>query len=225
MTDLSRRALIGAAGLATLAALTGCSRPNERSPSTSPAPEGSPDMSTTPAPTGGSNLLLVYFSRAGENYWEGGRRDLDVGNTKRLAEMIAARVDCDVHELVAADPYREAYDPTVERNQREQNLFARPGIAGQLPDLSGHGTVLLGSPVWNTRAPMIMSTFIEGVDLTGRTVLPFVTYAVSGRSGVDEDYRAELTGATVADGLAVRGEEVDDAATAVDAWLRENQLL
>lgn len=167
----------------------------------------------------GPNVLLVFFSRAGENYHEGGRRDLEVGNTAVLAEMIADRVDCDVYEIEAADPYTKAYDPTVERNVREQESDARPEIAGALPDVAGYDVVLLGSPVWNVRAPMIMSTFVEGVDLTSTTVLPFVTYAVSGMAGIDEDYRDALPGSDVGAGLAVRGETVADAGAELDDWL------
>jgi flavodoxin len=82
-----------------------------------------------------ASVLLVYFSRAGENYWEGGRRTLEVGNTATVAQMIADRIDCDVFEIRAAAPYPDAYDPTVARNVREQNQDARPQIAGELPDL------------------------------------------------------------------------------------------
>jgi hypothetical protein len=43
--------------------------------------------------------LLVHFSRAGENYWNGGRRNLKVGNMQVLANMIATRLACDVHRI------------------------------------------------------------------------------------------------------------------------------
>lgn len=181
-------------------------------------------MTPSPQQQTGARTLLVYFSRPGENYWEGGRRDLEVGNTKRLAQLISDRIGGDTYEITAADPYPEAYDPTVQRNVEEQDRDDRPAIAGELPDLSRYDTVLLGSPVWNVRAPMIMSTFIEAVDLEGKTVLPFVTYAVSGMGGVDQDYRDALPGSDVADGLAVRGEEVDAAGADVDTWLRAHNL-
>lgn len=224
MTDLTRRRLINASGLAALATLVSCTRPEAGNSSAGPTPEGTPDMTPSTRPSTGASTLLVYFSRPGENYWEGGRRDLEVGNTKRLAQTIAERIDCDSYEIQAADPYPEAYDPTVERNQREQDADARPGIAGELPEMSGYDAVMLGSPIWNVRAPMIMSTFIENVDLAGKRVLPFVTYAVSGMSGVDQDYRDALPDADVRDGLAVRGEDVADADEALDSWLRENGL-
>jgi HAMP domain-containing protein len=89
--------------------------------------------------------------------------------------------------------------------------------------------VLLGSPIWNVRAPMIMSTFVEQFDFAGKTVLPVVTYAVSGLGTVMRDYAASCPGATIGEGLAVQGEEVGDASAtvgeAVDSWLRRIGLL
>jgi FMN-dependent NADH-azoreductase len=59
-----------------------------------------------------------------------------------------------------------------------------------VPSLDAYDTILLGSPVWNVQAPMIMRTFIESVDLAGKTIHPFVTYAVSGMGSVRTDYGA-----------------------------------
>ena len=218
--EISRRTLVGATGLAALAVLTGCAPREEPTPRTQPSEGTNPEMTPSTQPSEGTSTLLVYFSRPGENYWEGGRRDLEIGNTKRLAATIAELIDCDEYEILAADPYPDAYDPTVERNQREQNEDVRPAIAGELPDISSYSMVIIGSPVWNVRAPMIMSTFVESVDLAGKRVLPFVTYAVSGMSGVDQDYRDALPSSEVATGLAVRGEDVDGARADVEAWLR-----
>ncbi|MEQ4209818.1 flavodoxin [Actinopolymorpha sp. B17G11] len=228
MTDLTRRAILSASlaagGVAVADWLSGCTPESPQPPRPTSPSERSPDTAATPPQEAASRILLVFFSRAGENYWEGGRRDLEVGNTKVLAEMIGERVACDIYEIVAADPYPEAYDPTVERNVEEQNTDDRPAIARELPDTSGYDTVLIGSPVWNMQAPMIMSTFIEKVDLKGKTILPFVTYAVSGMSGVDDDYGTALPDSTVATGLAIRGEDVPDAAEDLDNWLETNQL-
>ena len=72
---------------------------------------------------------------------------------------------------------------------------------------------------------MIMRTFIESVDLGGRTVLPLVTYAVSGMGRVADDYSQLLPGSTIGEGLAVRGEEAADSRSEVEAWLRRVGLL
>jgi flavodoxin len=169
--------------------------------------------------------LLAYFSRAGENYYYGGRTNLTVGNTEVLAGMISQLIGCDVHRIEPADPYPYDYEETVERNVREQNANARPAIANPLASIELYDTVLLGSPIWNVRTPMIMTTFAEGFDFTGKTVFPLVTYAVSGLGATVRNYTAACPGATIGEGLAVRGEEVRDTGAEVEAWLRRVNLL
>ncbi|MFI1927280.1 MULTISPECIES: flavodoxin [unclassified Streptomyces] len=199
--------------------ITGCSA----SPS-----DGAASRSTErPASTGspGKRVLLAYFSRAGENYFYGGRTDLEVGNTEVLARMIGERVACDLHRIEAVDPYPDDYDETVARNIREQEADARPAIANLPSSLERYDTVLLAGPIWNARAPMIMSTFAERFDLRGRTVLPITTYAMSGLGTTERDYANSCPGATIGEGLAVQGEKVRDADGAVGSWLSRVGLL
>jgi len=208
-----RTGLLVSASVATLAACA--STPGEETMTEDPTP---PEPSTAAAPEG--RVLLAYFSRAGENYYRGGRIDLDVGNTQVVADIIAAAIDVDVYRIEAADPYPQSYDLTVQRNVREEQDDARPGIADPLPDVAGRHTILLGCPVWNVQAPMIMRTFVEGLDLTGKTLHPFVTYAVSGMGRVRSDYVDLLPDTTVTQGLAVQGEDAGQSGGDVTAWLR-----
>jgi flavodoxin len=219
---LQRGLLLGVGGWA--AALTGCS-----SPDNAPAAP-TPTTTATPTPTrGGATtanwILLAYFSRPGANYYYGGRRNLEVGNTEVLARMIAELIDCNVHRIAATDPYPASYDATVARNVAEQDADARPAIADPLASVEPYTTVLLGSPIWNVRPPMIMSTFAEAFDFTGKTVHPFVTYAVSGLGSTQRVYTASCPGARIGDGLAVRGEEVTQHRGDVETWLRDGGLL
>jgi flavodoxin len=191
-------------------------------------PDARPDPARHPRPAqaqGGGRILLAYFSRPGENYWTGGRRNLKVGNTQVLVRAISARLDCDVHRIEAVDPYPADYDETVERNVREQDTDARPAIANPLGSIDGYDTVLLASPIWNVRAPMIMSTFAERYDFAGKTVHLVTTYAMSGLGTTPEDYGRDCPGARIATGLAVRGEQARSASADVDAWLRRAGLL
>jgi flavodoxin len=169
--------------------------------------------------------VLAYFSRPGENYWYGGRRDLEVGNTEVLARMISARLDCDVHRIEAVDRYPDSYEETVERNAREQDADARPRIADPLPSIDEYDTVLLASPIWNVRAPMIMTTFAENYDFAGKTVHPVTTHAMSGLGTTRDDYARVCEGGRVGTGLAVRGEQVRSAGDDVDAWLRRTGMV
>lgn len=181
--------------------------------------------STVAATPAKSKVLLAYFSRAGENYYYGGRTQLAVGNTEALAGMLARLIGCDVHRIEAAEPYPDDYEATVARNVREQEADVRPAIANPPTSLADYDTVLLGSPIWSVRLPKIMATFTERFDFAGKTIFPFVTYAVSGLGTTERDYAALCPGATIGAGLAVRGEEVGDAGAAAEAWLRRIGLL
>ncbi len=113
-----------------------------------------PSTSSTSARPNGRRILLAYFSRAGENYYYGGRTNLETGNTEVLAGMISNAMSCDVHRIEAAEPYPDSYDATVARNVREQNTDGRPAVANPLPGIEEYDTVLLASGIWNVRAPM-----------------------------------------------------------------------
>jgi len=214
----NRRAVLRGGVLLAASAVVGtaaCSTP------ASPATTSEPTM--TPTPTEGttaSRTLLAFYSRPGENYYYGGRKDLQVGNTEVLARMISELIDCDEHRIEAADPYPASYDATVRRNVEEQDADARPAIANPLASIELYDVVLLGSPIWNVRAPMIMSTFTDSYDFTGKSVHPFVTYAVSGLGSTVRDYATSCPGARIGEGLPVRGEEVPQHRADVESWLR-----
>lgn len=170
-----------------------------------------------------NNTLLVFFSRAGENLWNDGTRTLEKGNTHRLAEMIAERIECDVYEIVPAEPYAEDFATVDAASAKEMRDGARPTIAGEVPNVDKYDRIIVGSPVWHAELPMIMHTFFEATGgLAGKEVYPFVTF--TGGSGaafsVVENACPE---ANVHQGLGVRGEDVVDSVEDVeenlDAWV------
>jgi flavodoxin len=216
---LLRGVLLAGATVMTGMQITGCS-------TTTPSGEASRSTGrSASAAASGKRILLAYFSRPGENYYYGGRTNLKVGNTEVLARMISGHIECDVHRIKAADPYPDDYEETVARNVREQDADARPAIANLPSSIDRYDTVLLGSPIWNVRAPMIMSTFTEKFDFRGKAVYPFTTHAMSGLGTTERDYAASCPDATIGEGLAVRGEEVRDGDTEVRSWLRRTGLL
>lgn len=216
-----RAGLVIAAGAST-SALAGCTASTpvvSAIRSTSSASSESPSGRATP---GGSRTLLAFFSRPGEQYWNGGRRTVRIGNTAVAASYIQDAIDVDTYRIEPAEPYPEAYEPTVQRNWSEVQADTRPRLAQLPPSLDGYDRVLLGSPVWALQEPMIMRTFVETVGgLQGVAVHPFVTYAVSGMGKVRDDYRQLYAGATITEGIAVKGEDVRDrdSRESVLSWL------
>lgn len=219
------RSAVRGLGAAMLTAVTsGCGPGEWNAPMPPQETTTSSSAQDTPGHGEGRRVLLAYFSRAGENYYYGRRTNLDVGNTEVLAAMIGNLISCDVHRIEAADPYPDGYDETVARNVREQDINARPAIAAPLPAIEKYDTVLLASGIWNVRAPMIMATFAESYDFTGKTIHPVTTHAMSGLGTTERDYARSCPGATIGEGLAVRGEETRDAGPVIEAWLRRTGL-
>ena len=70
-----------------------------------------------------------------------------------------------------------------------------------------------------------MTTFTESYDFTGKTVHPFVTYAISGLGSTERVYTASCAGARIGPGMPVQGEEVAQHRDDVEAWLRQTKLL
>lgn len=170
-----------------------------------------------------SDILVVYFSRTGEQYNVG---VIDKGNTAIVADMIVERTGADVFEILPQeDYYPYTYDELTDVAKEEQNNNARPAYAGEVPDLSQYNTVFVGAPVWWGDWPMIMYTFFEeNADaLSGKTLIPFSTHAGSGLSGFDSKLAGACPDSTVGTGLAISGADTqnnqDQVRQSVNEWI------
>ena len=112
------------------------------------------------------------------------------GNTKAVAEKIAAITDADIYEILAKETYTEADLNWHDKNSRttiEQNdPSSRPEIGSGEVSLEGYTTIYIGYPIWWGEEPRIMDTFVERYDFTGITMIPFCT---SGSSGIGRSGR------------------------------------
>ena len=170
---------------------------------------------------GDTDILVVYFSRTGEQYDVG---VIDEGNTAIVAKMIAELTGADTFEILPVDDhYPMTYDELTDVAKREQNDNARPEYAGEVPDLSKYSVVFIGAPVWWGDWPMICYTFFENEDLSEKTLYPFSTHAGSGLSGFDRKLADVVSGSTIGEGFSVLGavcqNDTDSVKTKVNEWL------
>ncbi len=182
--------------LLTLSLFGGCGsrKAPAQSPETAPPadvsePGGDTDSETSGAPRESGDVIVVYFSCT--------------GNTKPLAGYIQDELNADIYEIVPKEPYTAAdidYNTDCRASREQQDPSARPAIAGELPDLSGYGTVYLGYPIWYGQAPKIMYTFLESMDLSGKTVIPFCTSGSSPVGTSAENLHASAPDAQWKDG-------------------------
>ena len=154
-------------------------------------------------------VLVVYFSHG--------------GNTQKLAKEISDQVGGDFRRIVPVNAYPEG-DELYDYTEQEQADDARPEIQDLNIDMSKYDTVFIGYPIWWYTYPQVILTFFDNYDLTGKTIVPFVTHGGSGMSGTEDDMREYLSDkdVTVLDGLAVSRNDIEeDQSQTVTNWLEE----
>ena len=170
----------------------------------------------------GTNILVIFFSRTGEQYTVG---VIDKGNTAIVSEMIAEQTGADLFEVLPVDDhYPMTYNALTDVAKQEQNAGARPEyIKENQPDLSQYDTIFIGAPVWWGDWPMIMYTVFENNDFSGKKLIPFSTHEGSGLSGFDRKLASACPDAEVKTGLAIRGNDCqnrqDSVKESVAQWL------
>ena len=153
---------------------------------------------------GEGTALIAYFS------WS--------GNTEAVAQEIQAQTGADLFEIVPAEPYTDDYNELLDIAQEEQSSDARPAIA-ETVDLSGYDTVFLGFPNWWGDMPMILYTFLDEYDLSGKTIVPFNTSGGSGFSGSLDTIAEMEPDAEVTEGISLGSGEAEDCEDEVAEWL------
>lgn len=170
----------------------------------------------------GKKTLVVFFSHTGENYGVG---NISEGNTHIIAKMIVEATGSTLFEIVPEKDYpHDSYDAAVEIAKQEKAQKARPAINGDVK-VEDYDVVFIGYPIWWEDMPMPVYTFLEKHDWTGKVVVPFCTHEGSGLSSTEKYIAEACKGATVANGLAVRGETAQNnrqqARKVVNSWLEK----
>ena len=171
-----------------------------------------------------TNTLVVYFSRIGEQYSVG---VIEQGNTAIVAEMIAEKTGADVFEITPAeDNYpTDNYDALTDIGLQEQKDNARPAIANEIENFDDYNTIFLGYPIWWGDLPMILYTFLENHDFSGKTIIPFCTHGGSQMAGTAAKITNTVTADAVLNGLAIAGTDAqnnrDRVRETVNSWLAD----
>ncbi len=161
-------------------------------------------------------LLIVYYS------WSN-------GNTERVAKALQAAAGGELLRIDTAEPYSGSYDAVVEQGQREVEQGFEPALKPLGADLSGYDVIAVGTPTWwYTMAPAVR-TFLHENDLSGKTVVPFMTNG--GWPGhVIRDMKVLCPGADAACEMEVRfdsdgGDRLETPEAEIEAWAQRVKAL
>ncbi|WP_455544520.1 flavodoxin [Intestinibacter sp.] len=172
-----------------------------------------------------ANILTVYYSKKGQNYFGGSIKSISKGNTEIVAEMIQKVVGGDIFEIEREIPYPDDYNKCVEEAKDELSKNDRPKLKSYLDNLDKYDFIFVGYPNWCGTMPMVLFTFLEHYDLTSKKIIPFCTNEGSGMGNSEFDLKKICQGADVLDGLAINGSKVSKYSEIVSEWAKEKVLL
>lgn len=155
-------------------------------------------------------MLIVYYSRS--------------GNTRVVAENIHTALGGDIVELQTVHPYPEEYRATTEQAQKELKANYFPPLKTSVDDISPYDVILVGSPNWWGTFASPVRGFLAQHNFSGKKVAPFITHEGSALGKSVADLKTLCPGATILDGLAVRGGRVQGSQADVGQWLKRLDL-
>lgn len=135
--------------------------------------------------------LVAYFSASGV--------------TAELAKRLASAIGADIYEIRPVTPYSERdldwTDPASRSSiEMKDKCYRPPIIDTDLPDAHTYGRIFMGFPIWWYVAPTVVNTFLESLDLNGKTVIPFATSGSSGMGDTVKELIPSAKGATLKQG-------------------------
>lgn len=163
--------------------------------------------------------LVAYYSRPGENYFGGRYQVVTVGNTEKVARMIANEVSADLYRIEQAIPYSEKYQECIDQAKRDLKAHSRPAVSNLPSNIDEYDEVYLGYPIYWGNMPMAVYTFLENYNWNGKKIRPFCTHEGSGIGSTPQRISSTCKGAEVTTGLAIVGSDADRAGSAVKNWV------
>lgn len=165
--------------------------------------------------------LVIYFSRADENYFGGAMRTIEKGNTEVIAEFIQELTGADLFKVERKTDYSKDYMTCIKEAQEEQRKGEKPELKKYLDNIDDYDLIYIGGPIYWGTLPQPMFTQLEKLGWAGKTVKPFSTHEGSGLGNIVNDLKKICVGATVKAGLAIVGSRVHEAKPTLERWVNE----
>lgn len=166
-----------------------------------------------------TDKLIVFYSRADENYVGGVIKNLKVGNTEIVAGIIKDLTGADVFKIEQAVPYSKNYNECIEQARRDRNGDVRPELSALPENIEKYKTVYIGYPNYWSTMPMAVFTFLEKFDFSGKIIKPFCTHEGSGLGESVKDLARLCPNAHIERGLAIHGGSTAKSKKEIEKWI------
>lgn len=168
-----------------------------------------------------ANNLILYYSRKGENYWNGSIKNLTKGNTEIAAEFIQKSVGGDLFEVETVKPYSEDYYACTDEAKKELRENARPELKNYLDSIAAYDNIFVCGPCWWGTFPCAVFTQLERLDFTGKKVMALMTHEGSGLGSCERDLKKLCKGASFGRGIAIHGADAAESEDKVASWAKQ----
>ncbi len=165
--------------------------------------------------------LIIYYSRKGENYVNGGIKNLAKGNTEIVAEFIQKAVGGELFEIKTVKEYAADYYACTDEAKEELREQARPELKKYLGSIDDYDNIFVCGPCWWGTFPMAVFTQLERLDFTGKKVMAVMTHEGSGLGSCEHDLKKICACASFGKGLAVHGADAVRSESTVAAWAKK----
>lgn len=146
------------------------------------------------------------------------------GSTQYIAQIIQQQTGGELFRIETVNNYPLQHEPLIRYAEKEQQDNARPVLKAKIENLADYDTVFIGYPIWWYKIPMVLYSFLEQHDLSGKTVIPFTTHGGSRFSdSISEIKRLQPNARLITQGLAISRDDIadDDTVTDVTDWINE----
>jgi len=169
--------------------------------------------------------LIVFFSRADENYFGGSMRYIEVGNTEIVCGKISELIKADTFKIEMKKPYAKEYSICIEEAKKDLNNNARPELVRWPDSIDSYDTIILAYPNYWGTIPMAVATFLEAYNFAGKTIYPLCTNEGSGMGSSERDIKKYAKGAMLKKGLPIPGSQAESSNAIIEKWLKSVELL
>lgn len=210
---------------AILTSLTACGKAEEAYKETEQTETERPETEQTE--TGTNKFLIVYFTAAENSGVDaiasasytmiGGEA---VGRVRAVADMIQAQTGGDLFSIRTSTVYPADGGELIDQAAEEQDADFRPELTSHIENFDDYNVIFIGYPNWWYDMPMVMYSFFEEYDFSGKTIIPFNVHNGSRFSStISTIQELEPDATVIEDGFTVSERTVAEAESDVREWL------
>lgn len=107
------------------------------------------------------------------------------------------------------------------RARQERDSSFEPALKTRVSNMGAYDTLYLGFPIWGETAPPVIRSFLKAHDLSGKTLIPFVTHGGYGLGNSRSILASHAPKAQLRRDFSMEADQERQTMNRVKSWLGE----